>query len=252
MYKIKNINDLESALNQSYDSFKDKKLQFDSYANLVYEMIFYWNKKVERDTIRWEWVLNEFKINNLNTQIESRPRAVILIKIRNMDENNNLTDYSKEGFAVSYGHAYHLVDAYANMNWVLEFADKLEYKQVKKMTVNKPSSRNNKRTNTYTNYDNFDFSRGDILKKFDAYIDAEKLKIFKELPNFELSFNGIVEIGNSLKVNIKENNLESIVKLIDFINYVVCHENDKQEFPTSNIIEDKEKILELDNKLWKN
>lgn len=234
LYKIVNVTDLESNLKSKEYKLIDYDLKNSVLSNLnCYCMYLYWNHSNDDIKLNWHWILEEFDedINELlGDSLKSRPKAVLLIKIKDKDNN-----YLTKGYLVSFGHTFHDINLYIDKNWVLNFADKLNYDQIKRLTVLRPSSKNLKRTNTYTNYDNFDFNIGDILEDFHAYVNQDNLKIKKEIPNFEVSFNSNIEVGNSLKVTIKNDDLKSVAMLLDFIEYVDKQE-DKQHFPISKEI----------------
>ncbi|WP_413826205.1 TIGR04141 family sporadically distributed protein [Methanobrevibacter sp. UBA337] len=249
LYKINSINDLESYLNENYECVSNEERISTINKDLRYELYLYCKYPKGKNKLSWSWIFSAFGKDlekKFNKPIEPKLKAIILIKYHKISKS----EYEDEGFAFSFGHAYHDLYDYTNKNWALNLANRLNYHYVKKISLNKPSSKNIQRTNFYTNYENFDFNTGDVLKDFRAEIDTNNLNSINDISGCELNFTGDIEIGNSLKVTIKWEDLNSIVKLLDFLDYIAVNESEKQDFPISKDIEDKTLIRTLNHFLY--
>ncbi|MEK5175533.1 DUF6119 family protein [Heyndrickxia sp. FSL W8-0496] len=196
--------------------------------NEIFNLSLYVSSPQEEKEINWNWLLNAFN-QEIKTTLPN-PKAILLIRHN---------DYF---YSVTFGFSYFLVDKYCDRNFAFNFARKLNYKEVKTTALTTPNSQKNKSINTYVNYNDFEFDSGESFTKIKAKVELEK--------NFSLFKEGI-EVGNSIKFNISENSLETIVDLIMFIEDVLLNCDDQVKIPVfSKIIED-DLIDKLEEKLQK-
>lgn len=161
---------------------------------------------------------------------ESKPSAVVLIQ------------YNKYYYAITFGYSYYYISKYADKNWAFNFAQRVDYNSIKSLEVVIPHSQLNKKNSSYINdYNYIDINSGEALTKIDA-----KLNLSKYL---EKIINDRINLGVSIKLNVNNNELKSIVKLIDYINYVISNEKVKTNIPHFNQVKDDKKIIYLNEYL---
>lgn len=191
----------------------------------IFNFSFYLLNDEVINNLSWDWIFDEFDLEKIF--VNSRPKAILLIK------NNN------QFFAVTFGHSYYKINLYSDKNWAFDFAQRVDYLSIKSMEVNIPNSMINKRINSYINYSTFEINSGESLSRVDAYIN-----IGDEL---EEKINDRINIGNSLKFNLSENNLENIAYTIDYINFCIDKRDIKNKIPRFSQIHDIEKIETYEN-----
>lgn len=184
------------------------------------------NTKEDRN-VNWNWVLQEFGESPIT--ITAAPRGVITIN----KECGNL-------YAVTFGYAYFTVDKYCDRDFGFSFARKLRFQEIKTTASTIPNSLRNKIINSYTNYGLLDFDSGESFVKLKVKIDLDN--------DFEL-FKPGVEIGSSIKISVERESLENILATIQYIEYVLENEDDKQKIPVFSKVKDEALIAKLEKKL---
>lgn len=192
----------------------------------IFELTLYVSSPKVQKEIPWNWILNAFK-QDMKTTLPN-PKAVLLVRYRN------------EYYSVTFGLSYFLVDKYCDRNFAFNFARKLDYKEVKTTALTTPNSQRNKSINTYVNYNDFEFDSGESFTKIKAKVDLDT--------DFSLFKEGI-EVGNSIKFNIINDSLNSIVDLIHYIENVLLNIEDKVKIPVYSKILEDDLIQKLEQKL---
>lgn len=260
LYKINDIEELESALKKGYDlkSCKDVPPKEDK-KKINYKMLLYYGKKGEDVNLQWNWILNAFGKNDIKTQ--SKPKAVVLIKIKKNNNKEGKLDYYTEGFAASYGQAYKLVDSYANKEWVFEVAKKLKYNQVRIMGVTMPNSRNNRRINTYYGNNILDWGSGEAITNLKARIDLTTFdsdfwvknsskENEENIPkNFKPPFDETIKMGNSISFTLKKEDLNCIGEIITLIFNILDSPKVQYDLPYLQKESNEKNLEELENDL---
>lgn len=191
-----------------------------------FDFSLYTSRTPREKDISWNWLLNEFN-QEVKTTLPN-PKAVLLIR------------HNDEFYGITFGFAYFLVDKYCDRNFAFNFARKLKYKEVKTTALTTPNSQRNKSINTYVNYNNFEFDSGESFTKIKAAVQLPKdFSIFKES----------IEVGNSIKFNMGQNSLETIVDLILFIEEVLVNYPDQVKIPVFSKIVEEDLIDKLERKL---
>ena len=182
------------------------------------------------DDISWNWLLEEFEEDSFYAY--KAPKAVLIIK--HLDADNT--------YAVTFGNSYFMIDKYCDRDFGFDFASRMEYTNVKTTTLTAPNSARNKTVNTYINYNNLDFNSGESFAKLKVNIKLND--------NFTL-FKPSVEIGNSIKFNIEDNNTASIAKLILYVENILKIPDDqiKYRIPLFQQVKDDERIKQLNDNL---
>lgn len=180
----------------------------------------------EYTNLTWNWIFDEFEYDNI--LMDSRPSSIVLI------QQNNIH------YALTFGYSYYYINLNADLNWAFDFAQRVSYDSIKLLEVNIPNSMINKRINSYINYRYLDINSGEAISKLDAYLIPE---------NSSSTITGRVNVGNSIKVTLKENKLNCIAKLIDYINFTIKNESIKTKIPRFIQVKDENKIIIWENTL---
>ncbi|MFF2795338.1 DUF6119 family protein [Lysinibacillus xylanilyticus] len=204
----------------------DNKELTDSEEEKVIFKLYKMDEEIQKD-INWNWILSEFEIQPL--QISTQPKAVLII------------EYNDEMYAVTFGSAFFLVDKFCDRNFSFEFARRMAYKEIKTTTLLSPNLQKNKNISTYINYQDLEFDSGESFAKLKAKLDLSEHQ--------EPIIGEIVEFGNSIKLDLKESNLDSIVKLMEFIKLVLSKE-EIYNIPVFKKVTDKEIIKRLEENLY--
>lgn len=225
LYKINDIDEFEENIKKEYVEYP--KIHDDSLQNLsgIDLTLFLFNKLIN-SKIKWVWILDSFDAS-VGSYL-AKPKAILVIK----KENNY--------YAVSFGYAYAFVGGYADKNWPLEFAERMDYSSVKSVGILAPNSLVNRKIYNYFNYDFLDADSGEALSSMTVRLDLDD-ETSKFLSEYAI-------IGNSIKFRIKTDNLLSILNLINFVEGVMDN-NPKRELPQFKKIDNKRKIKSLNEKL---
>lgn len=187
----------------------------------------YKSKESDAKNVNWEWILMEFSDDILQTI--TQPKAVVVI------------EYKSDLYALTFGHSYFLVDKFCDRNFAFSFARKMDYKEIKTTALTSPNSQRNKTINTYIDYSNLEFDSGESFTKLKAKV--------KQPNKFDL-YTEMIEVGNSLKFNLKEKSLKGIGKLIIHI-MEVLNKDDIYKIPVFSKVMNKDLLEELDRNLEK-
>lgn len=142
----------------------------------------------------WQWILDEYECDKV--KIYSSPRAILKI------ESDGII------YVISYGLAYFSVDKYCDVEFAFEFAKRIAFNEIKTTTLTAPNSRKNKIVNVFVDYSNLSYESGESYAKIKARMDTGKEKrLFKET----------IEIGHSIKAQLIQNNIDSIIEFIEYI-----------------------------------
>lgn len=204
--------ELKSTKQITITSLNDKKT--------IYNFSFYLLNDEVVNNLSWDWIFDEFDLEKIS--VTSRPKAILLIK------NNG------QFFAATFGYSYYKINLCADKNWAFKFAQRVDYSSIKSMEVNIPNSMINKRINSYINYPTLEINSGESLSRVDAYLNIDD--------ELDGKINDRINIGNSLKFNLSENNLENISSTIDYINFIIEKRDIKNKIPRFSQIQDSERI----------
>lgn len=187
----------------------------------------YTSRPQDNKDLNWNWVLEEFHLPT--EDVTPSPKAVVVI------EKEDDTTY-----AVTFGHAFFLVDKFCDRDFGFRFARKIPYKEIKTTTLTTPNSHRNKTVNTYINYSELEFDSGESFAK---------LKAKAALPEGFTLCKPSLEIGSSIKFSTAEESLEQIISLILRIENIIETEEDKYQIPVFSKISDVDYIQHLDERL---
>lgn len=151
--------------------------------------------------LSWNWLLNEFEESIF--KYKPNPKAVLTI----------IKDC--EIYVITFGSTYFLVDKFCDRKFAFEFAKRSEYTNIKTTALNAPNSQRNKVINSYNKCSTLIYDSGESYSKIKA-----KMKTGEE----ETRFNGTIEIGTSVRFSMKENTLENIIKIIDYVEETLSKE----------------------------
>ena len=193
----------------------------------TFGLTLYLSNPREDRQISWNWVLEAFHEQAIN--VSTAPKGIVVI------EKDDDTTY-----AVTFGHAYFLVDKYCDRDFGFMFARKIPYKEIKTTTLTTPNSRRNKTVNTYINYNELEFDSGESFAKLKAKVDlAEGFTLYK--PS--------IEIGSSIQFTTAEESLLHILELIQHVEMILEREADRYHIPVFSKIKDVDKIQLLERNL---
>lgn len=196
IYKISNAKHgaFERNLEANLEDEASKTINQAENDKLEHEMIFTLYKHVpnqEKD-IPWKWILEAFEEDVL--QVTPQPKVVVKIT------------YGEDMYALTFGHSHFLVDKYCDYDFAFSFARKMEYEGIKTTALTSPNSQRNKTINTYIDYKELEFDSGASFTKLKAkVIQSNEVKHL---------YNQLIEVGSSLKFDLKQADLNSICEVL--------------------------------------
>ncbi len=218
-------NELKIKLHQKYDnSIEERNCVSDSDTN--YRVKIYLCESTERKCLEWQWVLDEFEYK-IDTIGQSMPKALLVI------------EKQEELYCVSFGASYFLADSFCDTDFAFNFARRITFKNIKTTTLNAPDSHRNRVVNAYLDYESLDYDSGESYTKIKAKAD---------LNNKELFSSELIEIGHSIKINLKKNEIKYVLNFIEYINKVL-QQPEKQKIPIMCKVKDQIKKENLERRL---
>ena len=202
---------------QDYQSADDK--------NAMYTVGTYVSIPEKRNTIEWQWILDEYEYGKMETQ--ATPRAVLVI------------ESGTEMYAVTYGLSYFAVDKFCDIEFAFDFARRKEFKQIKTTTLTAPNAQRNKMINVYLNYKDIAFDSGESYAKIKAKVNNE---------NSFTIHSEMVEIGHSIKTQVPENSIDCILRFIEYVE-AIRKKEELHKIPVFRRVRDENIICELDESL---
>lgn len=211
----------------------DEKFEFLGEEDYLYEknkqkqctVMTYVNKLENQKLPEWRWVLDEYDYEIPESSVTVR--AILVIKMEEIV------------YAVTYGMSFFAVDKYCDTKFAFDFARRIKFKQIKTTTLTTPNSQRNKTVNVYLNYNQFFYDSGEAYAKIKAKMDIEENEVYH---------GKIVEIGHSIKMEIQENNLDGVFKVISFVEQTMT-KDEVQKIPVFYKVKDETEIQELDKRL---
>lgn len=227
LYKIENSKQKEFAelLSNKYEFIGEQEYKSISNENKTYMVGTYLFCADNYRKPDWQWILDEY--DHEEVKIYSSPRAILKIE--------------SEGvmYVVSYGLAYFSVDKYCDVDFAFDFAKRIEFREIKTTTLTAPNSKRNKIVNVFVDYNNLVYESGESYAKIKAKTEnKDKGSLFKE----------IIEIGHSIKAQLRE---DSVACILEFIEYVemVSQKNVLNRIPVFGKVKDEELVAVLDEEL---
>lgn len=231
LYKISDMSKLKSKLeNKEFEKKSNaKEVIIGTGKNKeIYLMEFYYNHNIDLKELSWKNFALNFDFNP--SDVQSNPRAMILIFKDN------------QYYAISFGTAYHYLESFSDKEWAFNFAKRVEYNKVNLMATTIPHSKRNKQISSYRNYNDTDVNVGEALSKITAYME----------PNDEFPDVGDkIQAGNSLKLRLQKDNLETIAKVISYVEKVIATGEIYWDMPHMVEVKEEKKLNVLNNKLKK-
>ena len=231
LYKINDLSELKSKLIEKGFEKKDntKKVEIGENRNKeTYLMEFYHEHNTDLNEVSWKNFAKNFDFTP--SGIQSNPRAVILI------------EKDKMYYAISFGTAYHYLEPVSNKDWAFNFAKRVRYDKINLMATTIPQSKLNKQISSYRNYNDTYINMGEALNKVTAYME----------PNDEfIDVGEKIQAGNSLKLKLEKDNLETIAKTISYIEDVIANGEVYWDIPHMTKVKDKKELKKLNEKLKK-
>ena len=179
----------------------------------------------ERKPLEWQWLLDEYGYEI--EEIVPTPRAVLVV------ENVEST------YAITYGLSYFVVDKYCDIDFAFDFARRINFKQIKTTTLTAPNVQRNKMINVYLDYNDFTFDSGESYAKIKAKVKLED----------EFNLHGeMVEIGHSIKTQLRDNSIDCILRFIEYVE-LVRQKDVVYKIPVFSKVKDDNCVRELDQRL---
>lgn len=213
-------------LEEKLDFIKQKELYNNSGKRFEFSLYNFFPNS-ENKQLSWNWLLNEFEENTFS--YKANPRAIVTI----------IQD--SEIYVITFGSAYFLVDKFCNRKFAFEFAKRSKYSNIKTTALNAPNSQRNKVINSYNKCSSLIYDSGESYTKIKARMRTDEE---------ETRFNGTVEIGTSIRFSMKENTLENIIRIIDYVEETLTKEI-IHNIPLFLEVE-KDRVKELDKELIDN
>lgn len=200
LYKIDDKKQQEFAelLSEKYEFIGEQEYHSENNENRTYMVGTYLFCADDCKKPDWQWILDEYEYEDV--KIYSSPRAILKI------ESEGTT------YVVSYGLAYFSVDKYCDVDFAFEFAKRIEFREIKTTTLTAPNSKRNKIVNVFVDYNNLAYESGESYAKIKAKMETdENESLFKET----------IEIGHSIKTQLRENSIECILEFIEYIEMTI-------------------------------
>lgn len=173
----------------------------------------------------WQWILDEY--DHEEVKIYSSPRAILKI------EADGVT------YVVSYGLAYFSVDKYCDVDFAFDFAKRIEFREIKTTTLTAPNSKRNKIVNVFVDYNNLVYESGESYAK---------IKAKTENKDADFLFKEMIEIGHSIKVQLRENSISCILEFIEYVEMII-KKSVLNRIPVFGKVKDEEIVAALDEEL---
>lgn len=227
LYKIDAAKKTEfiDKLGIKFEFLGEQEYQTTDDENVIYTVGTYVNIPEKRNALEWQWILDEYDYGK--TETLASPRAVLVI------EN------AKEMYAVTYGLSYFAVDKFCDIEFAFDFARRKEFKQIKTTTLTAPNAQRNKMINVYLNYNDIAFDSGESYAKIKAKVKNDKSFVIH---------SDMMEIGHSIKTQVPENSIDSILRFIEYVEEVRKKE-ELHKIPVFRKVRDENIIYELDESL---
>lgn len=227
LYKIDGTKkkDFIDKICEKFECIGEQDYHFIGNEENIYTVGTYINVPGEAKPLEWQWILDEYDYEVMNTL--SSPRAVLVI------------EGAVDTYAVTYGLSYFVVDKYCDIDFAFDFARRIDFKQIKTTTLTAPNSQRNKMINVYLNYNDLSFDSGESYAKIKAKIKTED--------NFTIH-GEMVEIGHSIKTQLLENSIDSILKFIEYVE-LIRKKDVRHKIPVFSKVRDEVIIQELDERL---
>lgn len=193
--------------------------------DIVYTVGTYVSIPEKRKALEWQWILDEYEYGKKETI--ASPRAVLVIE--NVDGM----------YAVTYGLSYFAVDKFCDIEFAFDFARRKEFKQIKTTTLTAPNAQRNKMINVYLNYNDISFDSGESYAKIKAKVRNDEGFVVH---------SDMMEIGHSIKTQVPENSIDSILRFIEYVEEV-RHKEELHKIPVFRKVKDEKIIYELDESL---
>ena len=158
----------------------------------------------------------------------SNPKGILIIK------------EGTEVYACTYGFSFFFVDKYCDTDFAFNFARRMKYKEIKTTTLLSPSSKRNKVVNTYLDYNNLEFDSGESFAK---------LKVKADLPEEFAIFEPSIEAGHSIKFEVKNDTMDSIINVLIFVRKKLLDPSEIYKIPVFNKVTNKETLDTLNQRL---
>lgn len=229
IFKIDNrkVQILKNIIEQEYE-IKGTKRENGALKESKYEFTLYMEKKTSSRKLSWKWLAEEFEVKT--DIMPCSPKAILFIEV-----------YNGEHYAITCGHSYHLIDKYADKDFGLNFARKIEYEEVKTTAVSSPGMKRNKMISSYLNYGALETESGVAYTKIKLKMDSEES---------EGVFKPTVEIGTSIIFNLEQDSLSNIIGVIEYV-LRTMEQEDITEIPVFRQVKDEAQKRQLDELLAK-
>lgn len=195
-------------------------------ADTMFGLTLYISRPQHDKELNWNWLLSAFQLNNQD--ITPSPKAVLIV-----EKDSTI-------YAITFGHAFFLVDKYSDRDFGFNFARKIRYKEIKTTALTSPHSRRNKTVNTYINYNELEFDSGESFAKIKAKAD---------LPDGFETFKPSLEIGGSIKFTVEQDSLDSVINLIIYVENILATHDDLYQIPVFSKVIDTDLLGRLEAQL---
>ena len=229
LYKIEEtkIDSFKKALTEKLTLQNEVITYTDEKKDMSFDFALYTKCENTKKTIKWNWILNAFGMTSIT--LDTSPQAVLLAQ-------------NKSGplYAITYGHAFFLVDKYCDRDFGFSVARKMDFDEIKTTTLTTPNSKRNKTVNTYIDYSELEFDSGESFAK---------IKVKASLPDDFSMFKPSIEIGTSIRLVAEEDSLACIANIIRYIENIIATERDKYKIPVFSKVKDAQRIELLEQHL---
>ena len=177
--------------------------------------------------VNWGWVFSLFQCPI--AQMSVMPKGVLLL---------NRVGQARV-YAASFGGAHFNVDQYSDRDFAFDFACRVSVKKTRLTATVNTNSKRSKTISSFRELDKLEVNSGESYTKLKISIDQGSVgDVVDER----------IEVGSSLKLNLKEVSFENLSKLVDYIESVLRRPK-QNHIPFYRVVTKTEEIEELDSKL---
>lgn len=226
LFKIQEdeVDDFYSSIENKYERIGDSTV-----GNFHFNL--FWQDSQGKTNVNWGWAFTIF--GEQIKQTHKSPKGIIIIQ--NINPNGSV-------YAISFGGAHFHIDPYCDRDFGFNVASRVKVQQTKLTSTINSHSKQNKSIHSFKNYTQLEINSGESYTKLKLDIDLAGETIFA---------NNVIEVGTSLKMTLKEDSLDNLVKLILFVEKTITGPR-ITKIPVFNIVKKQDEIEKLNNRLKKN
>ncbi len=187
-----------------------------------------WQESIEKQDVNWGWAFTLF--DKPVGKMAKMPKGIMVVK---------RADATGRIYVISFGGAHFHVDSYCDRDFGFDFACRVVVRKTKLTSTINNNSKRNKTISSFKNFDHLEINSGESYTKLKLDID---LKAHSGIAN------SVIEVGSSIKITMKEDSFDSLIKLVEYVEQVLAGAKLTQ-IPVCNLVSKQEEIDVLEESL---